>query len=50
MPFKAIQSHRGRYKSKARMRLPNDHFYSTKECQTILSLDRRERRQINTYR
>jgi len=23
-----------------------DHFYSTKECQTILSLDRRERRQI----
>ena len=28
----------------------NDHFYSTQECQTILSLDRRERRQINTYR
>jgi len=27
-----------------------DHFYSTKECQTILGLDRRDRRQINTYR
>jgi len=24
----------------------DDHFYSTKECQTILSLDRRERRQL----
>ena len=28
----------------------NDHFYSTQECQTILSLDRQERRQINTYK